>query len=138
MVTIDAARALGVDAVIGSLEVGKRADLAVVGGDPAHPYDSIVALRPLGVQLVMVDGRVLYGDAPLQAAGPASPGCETLTVCGTSKFICAAETSTANQLNETWAQITTALTQALASYDTMVAPMGISPFSPLAPVAKCP
>jgi 5-methylthioadenosine/S-adenosylhomocysteine deaminase len=75
MVTIDAAKALGVDAQLGSLEVGKRADLAIVGGDPGDPYTSIVNLRPNAVQLVMVDGHFLYGDAPLVAAGPAAPGC---------------------------------------------------------------
>jgi 5-methylthioadenosine/S-adenosylhomocysteine deaminase len=138
MVTIDAARALGVDAALGSLEVGKRADLAIVGVDPANPYDGIVSLRPSAVQLVMVDGRVLYGDAPLVAAGPATPGCDTLSVCGVSKFLCAAETTTTNQLNETWPQITTALESALSTYDAMVQPSGIAPFSPLAPLVKCP
>ncbi len=138
MVTIDAARALGVDASIGSLEVGKRADLAIVGGDPGNPYDSLVQLRPAAVQLVMVDGRALYGDAALLAAGPAAPGCETLSVCGTSKFVCAAETSTASQLNETWAQVVSALTTALGSYDSMVSATGVAPFSPLAPLVKCP
>jgi imidazolonepropionase-like amidohydrolase len=138
MVTIDAAKALGVDTQIGSLEVGKRADLALVGANPGDPYNSLVGLRTSAVQLVMVDGRVLWGDAALMAAGPATPGCEAVSVCGASKFICAAETSTANQLNETYAQVVSALTGALTQYDAMVAPMGVSPFSPLTPLAKCP
>src|SRR5256885_13516627 len=83
-----------------------RADLALVAGDPNDPYGSLVRLRPAGVQLVMVDGRALYGDASLVAAGPAVPGCETISVCNASKFLCAAETSATNQLNETFAQIT--------------------------------
>jgi cytosine/adenosine deaminase-related metal-dependent hydrolase len=138
MVTLDAAKALGVDGVLGSLEVGKRADLALVAGDRGAPYASITSLRPSGVQLVMVDGRVLYGDGALVAAGPAIPGCETIDVCGTSKFLCAAETSTANQLNQTFAQDVQVLTQSLTDYDNMVAAAGVAPFSPIAPLAKCP
>jgi 5-methylthioadenosine/S-adenosylhomocysteine deaminase len=138
MVTIDAAKVLGWDSLLGSLEVGKRADLAIVAGDPSDPYASIVRLRPAGVFLVMVDGKALYGDASLVAAGPAVPGCETINVCNASKFICAAETSTTNLLNQTFAQITQSLTQALTNYDNMVAPSGVAPFSPLAPLAKCP
>ncbi len=42
----------------------------------------------------MVDGRVLYGDDALKAAGPATPGCEPLDVCGVQKFLCLAEDST--------------------------------------------
>jgi hypothetical protein len=139
MVTIDAAKAVGWDSLLGSLEVGKRADIALVAGDPADPYGSLIRLRPSGVQLVMVDGKALYGDASLIAAGPAVPGCETISVCSASKFLCAAETSTSNQLNETFTQIQQALTQALSDYDTNVAgPAGVAPFSPLAPLAKCP
>jgi hypothetical protein len=138
MVTLDAAKALGWDSLLGSLEVGKRADIAVVAGDPGDPYGSLVKLRPAQVQLVMVDGRPLYGDAGLQAAGPPVPGCETISVCNTSKFLCAAETSTMNQLNQTFAQIVQVLTQSLSDYDTMVAAQGVAPFSPLAPLAKCP
>jgi 5-methylthioadenosine/S-adenosylhomocysteine deaminase len=138
MVTSDAAKALGVDAALGSLEVGKRADLVLIAGDRAAPYASVVKLRPSGVQLVMVDGRVLYGDGALQAAGAPVPGCETLDVCGTSKFLCAAETSTANQLNQTFAQVVQVLTQTLTDYDNMVAVGGVAPFSPIAPLAKCP
>jgi hypothetical protein len=138
MVTIDAAKALGVDNLLGSLEVGKRADLAIVGGDPGDPYGSIIRLRPNAVQMVMVDGRFLYGDAPLVAAGPTAPGCETITVCGTSKFLCAAETSTSNLLNETFAQIVSTLQTTLTNYDTSQQPNGIAPFMPLAPLAKCP
>jgi cytosine/adenosine deaminase-related metal-dependent hydrolase len=133
MVTIDAARAVGVDAELGSLEVGKRADLVLASGDPANPYGAVVGLRPDAVRLVMVGGRVLYGDPALQAA--ASPGCEALEVCGAPKFLCAAEESTANLLNQTFAEITDRLGQALTAYD---ATSGQAPFAPIAPIARCP
>ncbi|MCC7169687.1 MAG: amidohydrolase family protein [Planctomycetes bacterium] len=50
--TIVPARTAGIAERVGSLEVGKDADLVVVGGDPTDPRN--------GVELVMVEGRVVY------------------------------------------------------------------------------
>jgi imidazolonepropionase-like amidohydrolase len=94
MVTIEPARALGVDSVLGSLEVGKRADIVILGGDPSRPYESLLAATPMDIELVMVDGRALYGDLELKAAGPAAPGCEEVPICNATKFLCVAEAST--------------------------------------------
>jgi hypothetical protein len=80
---------------------------------------------------------VLYGDAALQAAAAPGAPCDTLALCGAQKFLCAAESSTANKLNQSFAQITQALTDALSSYDAMVGPSGVAPFSPLAPLTNC-
>lgn len=137
MVTIDAARVLGVEAQIGSLEVGKRADIVLLAGDPQTPYDAIIQSRPMDVELVMLDGRALYGAPVLKPAAPATPGCEDLPVCQVSKFLCVAESSTADKLNQTYGDITQVLISNLAAYDALVAPMSISPFSPLAPLLKC-
>lgn len=67
MVTIDAARALGLDGCIGSLEVGKDADLCCVSFDSVHNqpvYDPLAALfhsaRASDVRLSVVKGQVLY------------------------------------------------------------------------------
>jgi 5-methylthioadenosine/S-adenosylhomocysteine deaminase len=72
MATIDGARALGLDAEIGSLEVGKRADVAVVNLDRLHtsPEAQIVsrlvyAAEASDVQSVIIDGRVVMGDREL-------------------------------------------------------------------------
>ena len=72
MATIDGARALGLDAEIGSLEVGKRADVAVVNLDRLHtsPESDIVsrlvyAAEASDVQSVIIDGRVVMGDREL-------------------------------------------------------------------------
>lgn len=138
MVTIEPARVLGVDAQLGSLEVGKRADLFVFSGDPSKPYDALIQSRPSDIDLVMLDGRVLYGAPEVQGAAPTAPGCEQLPVCTSSKFLCAAETSTANKLDQTFATIRQLLVTGLADYDTMVAGMGIAPMSPIAPLTKCP
>jgi cytosine/adenosine deaminase-related metal-dependent hydrolase len=137
MVTIDAAKVLGVSNLLGSLEVGKRADVVIIGVDPGQPYDAVLTAHPSNIELVLVDGRALYGDAALKAAGPANPGCEDLPICGVSKFLCAAENSTANKLDQTFATIVQTLNTELANYDTMVSAMGIAPFSPLAPLTKC-
>jgi hypothetical protein len=56
--TFDAARSLFLDAEVGSLEVGKRADLVVWGGDPmSAPAASLPALP---VDLTLVEGRVVH------------------------------------------------------------------------------
>jgi 5-methylthioadenosine/S-adenosylhomocysteine deaminase len=69
MATREGARALGTDADIGSLEVGKRADLIVVDRSRPHlamapdPYSTIVyAARGTDVRTVLVDGEVLVDD----------------------------------------------------------------------------
>jgi len=72
MATINGARALGLEAEIGSLEVGKRADVVVVNLDRLHtsPAAEIVsrlvyAAEASDVQSVVIDGRVVMGDREL-------------------------------------------------------------------------
>ena len=66
MATIDGARALGLDGEVGSLEVGKRADLIAVAIDGAHcepgggPEARLVyAAQAADVRHTVVDGQVL-------------------------------------------------------------------------------
>jgi 5-methylthioadenosine/S-adenosylhomocysteine deaminase len=69
MATIDGARAVGLEAEIGSIEVGKKADLVVIDFDNAfmtpihHPVSAIV-YSALGheVKTVMIDGRFVLRD----------------------------------------------------------------------------
>jgi 5-methylthioadenosine/S-adenosylhomocysteine deaminase len=73
MATIGGARALGLDAEIGSLEAGKRADLMIVNLDCLHstprPQNLASAIvysaQATDVQTVMVDGRLLMRDRRL-------------------------------------------------------------------------
>lgn len=75
MATRGGAAALGLDAEIGQVTAGYRADLAVVGRDGPHmapPHDPIAALvygaSAADVRMTLVDGQVLVEDGRLTAA----------------------------------------------------------------------
>lgn len=78
MVTIDAARALGMEREIGSLEVGKKADLIAVDLAKPHLYPLNMPLyrcvcfaNGADVDTVIVDGKlVMQGRAPLTVKEP--------------------------------------------------------------------
>jgi 5-methylthioadenosine/S-adenosylhomocysteine deaminase len=77
MATREGARALGMEAEIGSIEVGKKADLILVERDRPHlapdadPWSTLAyAARGPDVRLTMVDGRVLMRDFSLTEVDP--------------------------------------------------------------------
>lgn len=137
MVTSHAAKALGLDTVIGSIAAGKKADLMIIGGDPSKPYDALLAATPADVRLVLVGGAVLYGDKALQPISQAAPACEDLDVCCQSKFVCvAAPGGTAtNKLGQSLAEIESALSTNLTQFDSFNLTQW--DFMPLAPLVKC-
>lgn len=74
LATIEGARSVGLDAEIGSLTPGKRADLIMVDTrhlnlavltDPAHML--VEAAQPSNVDTVMIDGRILKRNGALTA-----------------------------------------------------------------------
>jgi 5-methylthioadenosine/S-adenosylhomocysteine deaminase len=72
MATIDGAKALGLDAEVGSLEVGKRADLAIVRLDRLHstPVEDVVSAvvysaQPDDVETVLIDGEFVLREGKL-------------------------------------------------------------------------
>lgn len=137
MVTSNAARVLGLGSTLGTIEVGKKADLIVIDGDRCAPYDALLAARPATVKLTMVGGVVLTGDANLKPLGPSTPGCEDLTVCSVNKFACVATAggTATNKFGQTAADIESALSAALTAYDAQ----NLTPwdFAPLAPLVAC-
>jgi 5-methylthioadenosine/S-adenosylhomocysteine deaminase len=77
MATREGARALGLDREIGSIEVGKRADLIVVDRDRPHlapggdPWSTLVySARGTDVRMVMVDGELLVSEFALTRLDP--------------------------------------------------------------------
>ncbi|MEP6511887.1 MAG: amidohydrolase family protein, partial [Dokdonella sp.] len=139
MVTTNAAHAIALDATLGSIAVGKKADLNVISANTCGaPWSALVRARARDVRLVMVGGVPLYGDTSMQAAAPSVPGCEALDVCGVSKFVCVAESggTVANKLGQTLADITGVLTQALTDYDALNLTQW--KFSPITPLVDCP
>jgi 5-methylthioadenosine/S-adenosylhomocysteine deaminase len=83
MATREGARALGMDADIGSLEIGKRADLILVERDRPHlapdrdPWSTLVyAARGTDVRMTMVDGEILVQDFAPARLDPADVAAE--------------------------------------------------------------
>jgi len=72
MSTIDGAKAMGLENDVGSLEVGKRADIVVVALDQPHsiPGNDIVSslvysVQPSDVRATIIDGRVVMQEGEL-------------------------------------------------------------------------
>ncbi|MDW8246508.1 MAG: amidohydrolase family protein [Sandaracinaceae bacterium] len=92
MATIDGARVVDLDRSIGTLEVGKRADIAVFGRLASDPYRAVLESRASDVRLVLIDGLGYYGDLVLEEATAVNGWCEDFDACGVPKFLCVANT----------------------------------------------
>ncbi len=102
MATINAATSTGFDDVMGSIEIGKVADLVIWNASVNKGYRAIIDAANEDVVLVLKGGVPLYGDQTLVETLVPSDGCDTLDVCGTSKSIC-----TLREFGMTMAQINT-------------------------------
>jgi hypothetical protein len=89
MATINAAIATGTDDVLGSLEVGKTADIAVYDGTVASHYRAIIEMGPEGAALVLRNGEPLYGEPAIVTATGRT--CEAVDVCGAERALCSQE-----------------------------------------------
>jgi len=80
LATLGGARALGLESEIGSIEVGKRADLVVLDLDGPHAQPAeadlisriVYSARAADVRHVIVDGRVVVRDGVLKTADVAA------------------------------------------------------------------
>jgi 5-methylthioadenosine/S-adenosylhomocysteine deaminase len=61
MVTSDAAKIAGLDDKLGTLEVGRPADMVVLERREEDPWENVVEADPSWVELVMIDGDLCYG-----------------------------------------------------------------------------
>jgi 5-methylthioadenosine/S-adenosylhomocysteine deaminase len=81
MATIVPARIAHLDDKLGSITVGKHADLFLLHGDAADPYTAVTNAPPQAVSLTLVDGVPLYGDrAYLSTLGIGK--IEAIDICG--------------------------------------------------------
>jgi cytosine/adenosine deaminase-related metal-dependent hydrolase len=85
MATVNAARILKWDGVLGSLEAGKRADLIVVRGQKGDPYERLLQATETSIRLVVINGVPRYGDTRLMA--PFGDGFEPWTVGGGKRLL---------------------------------------------------
>jgi 5-methylthioadenosine/S-adenosylhomocysteine deaminase len=86
LATSAGAKILGWDATVGSLEVGKRADLVVVAGqNDTAPLTPLFEGDERSVQLVAINGTPRYGTPATMVAD--GPGLETLTVGGEPRVL---------------------------------------------------
>jgi len=115
MATMDGADVVGLAPFIGTIEVGRRADLVIFGRIGTDPYRAVLDSRARDVRLTMVNGLGYYGDLTLEAAAAVNGSCETIDACGIEKFICVANTpgnavGMADTMESIHAQLDTILT----------------------------
>jgi len=85
MATRTAARILGWGAALGTLEPGKRADLLVVRGTSADPYDLLIRAKESDISLVVINGVPRFGRNPLMTSLNAKG--ESLTIDGEQRMV---------------------------------------------------
>ncbi|MBV8760357.1 MAG: lamin tail domain-containing protein [Deltaproteobacteria bacterium] len=102
MVTANAAAVTATDDSIGTLAMGKVADISIFAAHGKDPFRAVLDAEPQDVALVMRGGKVLYGDD--NAVGVLAQGCDAIPdVCGTPKQVCLM-----SEIGKTYAALQTA------------------------------
>src|SRR6185295_10590721 len=83
MATSIPARIAHIDDKVGSIQQGLFADLFLLRGDAAQPYDSLVQSKPQDISLVVINGVPIYGDATLMSKFNVTT--EPVSFCGETK-----------------------------------------------------
>jgi hypothetical protein len=86
MATRSGAEILKWDAVLGSLEAGKRADLLVIAGTTGDPYDHLIEAKEHDVSLVVVNGVPRFGTSTLVSALGVT-GAETVKIGSAKRLL---------------------------------------------------
>lgn len=91
MITLHPAQALALDTFIGTLAVGKKADLTVLNAQHDDPHESLLRTHLPDVAMVWVGGDLLYADGGILEQ--LKPGqCEAVQVQGSQKPLCVVDT----------------------------------------------
>ncbi|HIA02769.1 MAG TPA: hypothetical protein EYN66_12820, partial [Myxococcales bacterium] len=88
MVTQNAAAVSGFGDVLGALQEGMIADIAVFDGRVNKLYRAAIDATPGDVVLVVRGGFKLYGDAGVIDALPSADKCDVFDLCGRTKQVC--------------------------------------------------
>ena len=136
MATKNAAKVIGLSTTLGELAYGHKADLVVIGGERGRPYDAILAATPRDVRLVIVGGKILYGDMAMKPLAQSTPACDSLDICGVNKFACVAQPGAASGdlLNERYDDLRGKIVSELHKYDDKKL---AEEFSPTTELVKC-
>jgi cytosine/adenosine deaminase-related metal-dependent hydrolase len=84
MATLTPAKIAGVDAEIGSLAHGKRADLFLVRNRAADAYEALMGAPVTDISLVMIEGVPVYGEAA-RLTDLKVPKTDAIAVCGAAR-----------------------------------------------------
>ena len=107
MATIIPARIAKVDDKVGTLKPGLYADLFLLRGNAADPFEALTKATPQDVTLTMVNGVPVYGSAANLSALGAEP--ETLRICGEARAV-SRQTLPSGGFTEVVRRLRTALT----------------------------
>ncbi|KAK7215380.1 hypothetical protein V2G26_003383 [Clonostachys chloroleuca] len=87
MMTINGAKVAGFDTMLGSIEVGKLADIVIFGGDNTKdPFSQAIYAAEEDIELVMRGGKVLVASHSLEHL--TTGACESAAFGHASKTIC--------------------------------------------------
>ena len=112
MATTIPAKISRLDQYVGSLAPGMLADVVVIRGSGANPYQAVLQATPADILLVVVGGQPLYGDPDLLTQLLPGTSLEPITVCGANKLIYLGQ-SAAGARGESFADIRNKLDAAL-------------------------
>jgi 5-methylthioadenosine/S-adenosylhomocysteine deaminase len=124
MATLYPSKLARLDGQIGAIAPGLHADLVVLRKNEADAYDAIVHADPLDIELVVIDGKPVYGNLePMKKLLP-DQQLETIMLCGREKMInLAGESQLQRTKPKSWAEITQDLSTALQKWGSSLAPI---------------
>lgn len=128
MATKNAASLTATGSKIGTLAVGRVADLAVFDTTTRSDYDAILNAQPPDVVLVMRGGRILFGEEQTIAEVPNAGACDPIDVCGSDRAVCLVD-----EIGQNYSQLAIANTSGYPLFycGTPVAEPTCTPMRPL-------